>query len=197
METPRAISRITLLNIILVMEGLLLLFATVWSQLAEIVLAPHLSLTSKDVLLGTALGVGLAIGSNLLFWMGKFHFFKWLAPLRDMILRDLAPSFADITAQDIFLISLASGFCEEVLFRGVLQDQFGLLGASAMFGLVHSPSLKHPHYGLWALVAGLLLGLLYQSTGSLWAPIIAHVVNNILGLMVLKSLGRRATASKV
>lgn len=196
MESPRQISRVTLLNIILVLEGALLLCATIWSMLAQIPLAPALKLNAMQAMLGTASGIALATVSNLMFWLGKFPSFKLLYGLRDLVLKELAPAFADITWSDIILLSLASGFCEEVLFRGVLQNQFGLFGASVLFGIVHCPSLKYPHYGIWALIAGLGLGYLYQSTGSLWTPIIAHVVNNILGLFVLKTIGRRLLASK-
>jgi membrane protease YdiL (CAAX protease family) len=185
------------MNIVLVMEGALLLIATIWSQLAEIQLTPHLIPDWMHLLMGIAVGVALASLSSLLFWLGKFPAFKVLAGLRELVLNELAPVFAHITLADVIVIAIASGFCEEIMFRGVLQDQFGLLGASFMFGIMHSPSFRYPQYGIWAFAAGILLGLLYQSTNTLWTPIFAHIINNVLGLLVLRWIGIRQSASNV
>jgi membrane protease YdiL (CAAX protease family) len=179
------------------MEGSLLALSTIWMHLSTIDLLPHLRLHFMHVLMGAAVGVGLASGGTLLFWLGKFSAFQWLAGLRHAIVEDLAPKFACITAGDIIALSLASGFCEEIMFRGVLQDQFGLLGASVLFGVLHVPSLRYPQYGIWALTAGFLLGGLYEFTHSLWVPISAHTINNLLGLAMLRWIGTHPTESKV
>jgi membrane protease YdiL (CAAX protease family) len=178
------------------MEGSLLLLATIWSKISAIEVAPHLVLHLNHILLGTAVGIGLSCASSILFWLGKFPALKWLGAMREMILNDLAPFFSTITLTDVMLLAAASGFCEEVLFRGVIQEQFGLMGASVLFGLVHTPSLRYPQYGIWAMTAGILLGWLYQYTNSLWTPIFAHIVNNILGLLILRWFGKRATQTQ-
>jgi hypothetical protein len=94
--------------------------------------------------------------------------------------------FATFTVPDIILVAAASGFCEEVFFRGVIQSQFGLFGAAAFFAIFHCPSLRHLPYGLWALTAGLFLGGLLTFTHSLWTPILAHSISNLIVLIFMR-----------
>jgi len=85
-------------------------------------------------------------------------------------------------------MSIASGFCEEIFFRGLLQPKLGIIIASIAFGLLHLPGLKYWFYAVWAAVSGAILGLLFIYSGSLWVPITAHAVNNIAGMMLLKKI---------
>lgn len=79
---------------------------------------------------------------------------------------------------------------EELLFRSLLQTWFvnrigvagGILFAGLLFGLAHSASWPDP---LPLTVLGVALGLCYQKTRSLWAPVAMHGTFN--GLMVLLS----------
>ena len=72
---------------------------------------------------------------------------------------------------------------EELFFRGALQPSVGLLVASLLFGLAHLlPSWPLVLWSLFAALAGLLFGLLYEATGSLVAPVVAHVLVNALNL---------------
>jgi membrane protease YdiL (CAAX protease family) len=81
-------------------------------------------------------------------------------------------------------VSMTSAVGEEIVFRGVvyriLENTFGTLTAlivsSLLFGLMHS---TNPGATLFtstavALEAGLLLGLAYSATRSLWFPIGVH-----------------------
>ena len=89
---------------------------------------------------------------------------------------------------DLALISVTSGFCEEIFFRGLLQVKLGIILASIAFGMLHFPGLKYWFYVFWATASGIILGYLFIFTGSLWTPITAHAVNNFIGLMLLKNL---------
>lgn len=179
-----SIDRITLLNITLIVEALLLSAATVWSWVASIQMSPNLQIEPKMFLYGSICGLGLALSSMILLWLGKTV--GPLANLRDTILTQIAPIFAELTWLDALLVAAVSGFCEEILFRGVVQQQCGLITTSAIFGLFHCPSFKHLSYGLWALAAGLFLGWLYLATGNLWVPIITHAVSNAISLLFLR-----------
>ena len=84
------------------------------------------------------------------------------------------------------LLAMASGIGEEALFRGALQPVAGLLLASLLFGLVHFA----PRRGLWpwslfALAGGLGLGALFDATGNLVAPVVAHATLNAVNLRKL------------
>jgi membrane protease YdiL (CAAX protease family) len=79
---------------------------------------------------------------------------------------------------------------EELLFRSILQTWLvnrvgiivGILIAATLFGLAHSSSWPDP---VPLIVLGFALGLTYQKTRSLWAPVAMHSAFN--GLMVFFS----------
>ncbi|MBW2242176.1 MAG: CPBP family intramembrane metalloprotease [Deltaproteobacteria bacterium] len=83
----------------------------------------------------------------------------------------------------VALLALASGLAEEMLFRGALQAQVGWLLASLLFGAAHY--LPRPGLRIWALfalLAGGIFGGLFLWTGTLAAPVAAHVTVNGLNL---------------
>ena len=92
----------------------------------------------------------------------------------------------------LFAVGLAP-VCEELLFRGLAQGVLagrmgaarGLLLTGGLFGLMHlgDPAAVVPLIGL-----GLGLGLLRAASGSLWPPLIAHTLNNLLAVLIV-SLG--------
>ncbi|MCP5057825.1 MAG: CPBP family intramembrane metalloprotease [bacterium] len=83
----------------------------------------------------------------------------------------------------VALLALASGLAEEMLFRGALQAQVGWLLASLLFGAAHY--LPGPGLRIWAvfaLLAGGIFGGLFVWTGTLVAPVAAHITVNGLNL---------------
>jgi membrane protease YdiL (CAAX protease family) len=91
-------------------------------------------------------------------------------------------------------VCLSAGFCEELLYRGVLLHYAlvfpwqlkvwaGLLAASGIFGL------GHVYQGLTGIpqtaAVGLLLGVLFLATGSLLAPMVLHTLIDLRILMLL------------
>jgi membrane protease YdiL (CAAX protease family) len=93
------------------------------------------------------------------------------------------------------LLALLSGFAEELLFRGALWPTLGLIGTTLLFGLLHVlPRRRLWLYPVFAIVAGLLLGLLREGTQSLWPAILAHVTVNALNLAWIGSRARRRAA---
>lgn len=95
----------------------------------------------------------------------------------DLLLRHLKP-------RDAVYIALISSVPEEVFFRGILQNQFGIFTASLLFGLVHIPSRHLWAYGLWATCAGYYLGYLYEYSHGLLLPIMTHGIHNLLALWI-------------
>jgi len=70
---------------------------------------------------------------------------------------------------------------EELFFRGLLQPWLGLVPAAVLFGALHvSGPRSWLYYALTAACLGLGLGLLFRVTGSLVAPITAHLTYNLL-----------------
>ena len=186
----RSVDRTLLLNMTLVVEALLLLSATFWSHLAAVPLLNALKPEPRYLLFGVGCGIALAILSFLMLWLGKST--GIFAGLREITFQQIAPIFAGLSLSDLLVVAFVSGFCEEVLFRGVMLEQFGIFATSLVFGLFHCPSLRFLSYGLWVFGAGLFLGWIYTFTGNLWCPILAHAVSNCISLIFLRYAGRSA-----
>jgi hypothetical protein len=97
--------------------------------------------------------------------------------------RALAAAVRGLGTGQILVLALASGIAEEAFFRGALQPAVGLVAASGLFGLAHLA----PRRDLWSwapasALAGLALGALFEATGNLLAPVLAHVAVNALNL---------------
>lgn len=103
----------------------------------------------------------------------------------------LAP--AGYTWASAILTTLLAGFfipiVEEVFFRGVLyrwlRDKWGVvvgvIVSGVVFGLVHlEPATVVP-----VIVMGFVLAWTYEKSGSLWPPILIHMLNNLLGVIAL------------
>jgi len=97
--------------------------------------------------------------------------------------RGLASLLGPLSLRHVALLALVSGVAEEAFFRGALQPRVGLVAASVVFGLVHF--VPRPEFRVWtvfSLAAGFLLGFLFEATGNLVAPAVAHVVINGVNL---------------
>ena len=72
---------------------------------------------------------------------------------------------------------------EEAFFRGALQPAAGWLLASLIFGAVHFvPRREFLPWTGFAILAGLLFGALFEATGNLVAPVVAHMLVNAVNL---------------
>ena len=133
--------------------------------------------------LGVAAGLGLVAASRV-------------ATERTQAGRALASELSrllgPLSERRAFGFALASGLAEEAFFRGALQPRVGLAAATVLFAAAHyvpRPGLRV--WALFALVAGALFGVLFERTGDLLAPAVAHAVVNGLNL---HWLARRGTA---
>jgi membrane protease YdiL (CAAX protease family) len=115
--------------------------------------------------------------------------YRFLAVMRD-IAEELAPRLVDgADRSSLVLVAVFSGIGEEVFFRGAIQQEFGLVVASLVFGLVHvGPERRYLAWTAWAILAGFLFGALYEVTGGLLAPILAHSAHNAATLLLWRRL---------
>jgi membrane protease YdiL (CAAX protease family) len=111
-----------------------------------------------------------------------------LVPAMRRIAEELGPSLVDnADRSSLVLVSLFSGVGEEVFFRGAVQPEFGLVVAALAFGLVHvGPDRRYLVWTAWAVLAGFLFGFLYEVTGGLLAPVIAHTTHNAATFLLWK-----------
>ncbi len=104
--------------------------------------------------------------------------------------RDIQRLLGRLTPIQVAAVALASGIGEEMLFRGWLMHETGLLVSSIIFGVVHFPPNRQWFYWpFFAFAMGLVLGWLYLWSGSLLFPILLHAGVNFLNLRLL--LGKK------
>ena len=92
-------------------------------------------------------------------------------------------------------IALVPAFCEEFLFRGVILSNLmpygkglAILISSVFFGLMHGNLYQF----LYTTAAGVVLGLIYVLTDSIWCSILMHALNNSISVLQ-EAFGARLT----
>lgn len=143
---------------------------------------------------------GVMIGSNGIAWLARQAGIEPV-PTNLALMEQALARFPWFLA--LFAIVLAPAY-EELLFRRVLfgrlwkagRPWLGMLLSSLAFALVHEvpgTSANGPWEiaQLWLVYGGMgaAFAWLYQRTGTLWAPIAAHALNNAIALAALVFLG--------
>ncbi|MCK6531404.1 MAG: CPBP family intramembrane metalloprotease [Polyangiaceae bacterium] len=110
--------------------------------------------------------------------------FEWARRLHS----ELRPIARVMTTQGIVVLALLSALGEELLFRGLLQPWVGIILQALAFGFLHQVRGPSRYVWMtWATAVGLVLGAIFQVTGSLFGPIAAHALVNGLNLAYLKN----------
>ena len=169
-------------------EATLVVIAVVWARLRDI------SILSGSVVLGVTVGLFAASVLGLANWylLRRAPDVAGIAAIRRLYQKSLKPVFGRISILDVMIISVAAGLGEELLFRGVLQPEWGLLPASLIFGLLHMGGSGTLAFGCWVAVMGGALGSLATWTDGLLAPIIAHTAYDAAALTYIRWDFRRA-----
>lgn len=85
----------------------------------------------------------------------------------------------------LLAIGIFAPIAEEILFRGAIYNLFkdnigkyvALIISSVLFALIH----LNIYQASYTLFIGFFLGIILMKTGSLWLPIIFHIVYNLFG----------------
>jgi membrane protease YdiL (CAAX protease family) len=173
---------ISLLRLAILGEGLFVLIALVWVWWRE-----------TSFVLGGAVE-GVIIGVLAAGGLGALNYYLLVgAPdmagvrsIRRFYAETLKPIFGNVSPTEIAVISLAAGIGEELLFRGVLQAEMGLVSASVIFGFLHMSGASTVVFGCWVMLMGGLLGGLAIWTGGLMAPIVAHAVYDAAAMSYIR-----------
>lgn len=151
-----------------------------------------------------------------------FRLFNWADPLVwkvgvsvgvlivfiDLILMKLLPAatyddgglnermFRNRNVVHIAVIAAFVAFSEEVLFRGIIQTEFGIIVSSIIFALVHYRYLFNWFLFCNIILLSFIIGFIYMKTGNLAVTITMHfVIDFLLGLSIRvrknRPLGRR------
>jgi membrane protease YdiL (CAAX protease family) len=142
----------------------------------------------------------LPLAGILAEWNEAVKFPAFLASL-EQYLRNMENAAAEMTKVflhaetgwglllNLLIIAVIPAFSEEFLFRGVIQNIFkrwfsnvhwAVIVTALVFSAVHGQFFGF----LPRFVLGLMLGYLFVTMRSIWAPIIAHFVNNGAAVVV-------------
>ena len=150
----------------------------------------ELRLGADSVPLALAVGVVTAAGTVLSGVVG----YRTLPVVREVSDELAAVVLQGTSPAGLVLISLLSAVGEEVLFRGVLLPLLGVVISSVIFGLLHvGPDRRYLLWTVWAVAVGFLFAGLYEWTGGLLAPVVAHALHNATTLLLWR---RRWTGEK-
>jgi hypothetical protein len=146
------------------------------------------STTPKWLLIAAGLGLfafGLIFGVEAVY----FHFITEPNTQADF---EVAAQGGILSLIVLLLTSAVLGpIGEELVFRGVVASALnrygpwaGVVGSAAIFGIIHGPSVILVD----AFVVGLLLGVVFRWSGSIWPAIVLHIVYNGLNLIYYSTL---------
>jgi len=144
------------------------------------------------------LGIGIVflLGSNLILSLIQIA----LKAQPNQAVRNLLPETPVEMVAWIFLAATA-GFCEEAIFRGYLQQQFGRMTRNASAGLVLQAvifGICHGYQGIKPVinitVYGALFGLLAVRMKSLRPGMLAHFIQDSAGGLILRQVLKKLPA---
>jgi uncharacterized protein len=137
-------------------------------------------LAGRDPAVVTGILSGLAAGLLIVFASRlALYRYEWMRALH----RELRHLLFPLTDVEIVVLAAASSVGEEMFFRGALMPAIGLLGSSAIFALLHiGPKARHLPWTASSFAVGLLFSAMFQWTGDLTGPVVAHFLVNFLNL---------------
>lgn len=92
--------------------------------------------------------------------------------------------FGGLGAWRLWALAAISGAAEEILFRGWLMNEVGLVASSLIFGVAHVPPARHwLAWPIFAAGAGFALGGLCLGSGTLVFAVLAHAGINGMNLV--------------
>jgi hypothetical protein len=143
-----------------------------WLQL------PDLAAAALSIAIGVAFAFVIVVTTRL-----SVARFQWARQLHV----ELQPVARRFGTGETLLVAALSSLGEELFFRAFLVPVVGIIGSSLLFGLLHQVRGQSRWvWAAWATGVGLFFAGLYQLTGSLLGPIVAHALINATNLTFLK-----------
>ncbi len=124
-------------------------------------------------------------------WMSSVE--EWMRSSEDQA-AEITKAFLDTKTAggllgNLFIVAVLPAIGEELLFRGILQQLIKKMTGSSHRAIwitaVLFSALHLQFFGfLPRMLLGALFGYLLEWTGTLWLPIIAHFINNAMGVLI-------------
>ncbi len=167
---------------------------------AELLCLTKLPVLKVLLLIVAMLFVSIPIQENIIYW--NYHvelpdslqgFSQMARNLEDANFHTMCtlmgnPSVGALIV-NLLIIGLAAGFSEELLFRGCFQRLLTTGGVNRHLAIwIVAIFFSAMHFQFYGFVPRMLLGAYFGYlliwTNSLWAPILAHVLNNMMFVIV-------------
>lgn len=119
---------------------------------------------------------------------------KWMKGLEEEAARQIRFMLQERTPSELFknliFISLFAGIGEELFFRGILQRIFIRMTQNPWMGIVLTAAIfsgiHFQFYGFFPrFILGILLGVIYWYSGSIWTAILAHFLYDAAVILVV------------
>ncbi len=184
MHTPSSAPPASLLRLAVGFYGSLLAVALAWAWLdGRSLLFASADAAQRGIRPLADVGAGVAVGLAVVVLSDRF---TRSTRTGERLARALAQILGRRTLGECVALALVSGIAEEAFFRGAMQPRLGLVATSLLFALAHfAPRRDLLPWSAFSLAAGLVLGGLFDATGNLVAPVVAHAVVNAINLRLL------------
>lgn len=145
-------------------------------------------MSGYQITIGLMMGVGCVFLSQLIIIISETIGIINLDNLEDYGQLIMSMIGQSPTWLILLTIGIIAPIAEELLFRGLVFHMFNrhmnvkvaLIIQGLLFGAFHMNLVQ----GLYASVLGIVLGITYLLTGTLWIPIIIHIINNSVALLL-------------
>ncbi len=165
----------------------LLIIANVWARVRGIDLGAAASFNLSAVVLAL---VGIAFIFSL---DGVIYMINWFVGVQPFLKRfdaEMGPMFAQVQPFTIVAGALCAALGEETFFRGVLQQEWGIVPTALLFALAHA-SRNIRLLALWAVLQSIVFSWLYALSGNLLVPMIVHGAHDLFGMVFARYLYKR------
>jgi membrane protease YdiL (CAAX protease family) len=182
--TLRTLGKKNILLISFAVEAALGSVFVIWAWLRSY--QDHLFPSLGDLMCSLVLAAVLLLANLFLFGVlaNRVPWLHFCVCFVDEVIKPLADLF-DWKAG--LFIACCAGVGEELFFRGVLQNEFGLLAASILFSLLHfgTAVVNYLFIAFVYFAVGVCLGLSYSISGTLWVPVCVHIMYDYIALLYL------------
>lgn len=167
---------------------------------AELLCIPTRLSLKNIALIIAMLFVSIPLQENIIYW--NYHitlpdclegFGRVARELEDASFRTMSLLLSNTSigalVLNLLIIGLAAGFSEELLFRGCFQRLLTTGGVNRHVAIwIVAIVFSAMHFQFYGFVPRVLLGAYFGYlliwTGSIWAPILAHTLNNMMFVIV-------------
>jgi uncharacterized protein len=181
---------------------------TLIKELSEKEILFHLYVTQFIVLLISFI-LGTILYGEFFFYNNLFRWDDWsiisigvssgiTIVIIDLILMKVLPKsyyddgglnekiFANRNVIHIAWIALLVAFSEELLFRGIIQNELGLIAASIIFAIVHYRYLYHWFLFINIILLSFLFGYIFHITNNVAVTFTMHfLIDFLLGCIIM------------